>query len=51
MGEVILILYLIRHGQSVANESGIIQGHKQFPLSENRQKQAKLLGDFCIEID
>lgn len=41
-----MILYLIRHGQSVANESGIIQGRKQFPLSDLGQKQAKLLGEF-----
>lgn len=45
-GEVVLILYLIRHGQSVANESGIIQGCKEFPLSKVGEKQAELLGDF-----
>ncbi len=39
-------LYLIRHGQSVANDGGIIQGHKEFPLSEAGQKQASLLGEF-----
>lgn len=41
-----MILYLIRHGQSVANERGIIQGCKEFPLSQAGQKQAKLLGEF-----
>ncbi|MFN7251504.1 MAG: histidine phosphatase family protein [Anaerobacillus sp.] len=41
-----MILYLIRHGQSVANESGIIQGRKEFPLSAAGKKQAKLLGEF-----
>lgn len=44
-GEVVLILYLIRHGQSVANEKGIIQGCKDFPLSALGQTQAKLLGE------
>lgn len=41
-----MILYLIRHGQSVANEKGIIQGRKEFPLSDLGKKQGKLLGDF-----
>lgn len=41
-----MILYLIRHGESVANKSGIIQGRMEFPLSEAGEKQAKLLGDF-----
>lgn len=41
-----MILYLIRHGQSVANERGIIQGSKEFPLSKLGKKQAQLLGEF-----
>ncbi|OIJ21304.1 histidine phosphatase family protein [Anaerobacillus alkalidiazotrophicus] len=41
-----MILYLIRHGQSVANESGILQGCKEFPLSDLGYKQAELLGQF-----
>lgn len=41
-----MILYLIRHGQSVANEKGVIQGHKDFPLSVAGQTQAKLLGKY-----
>ncbi|MCT8136835.1 histidine phosphatase family protein [Anaerobacillus sp. CMMVII] len=41
-----MILYLIRHGQSVANQSGIIQGRKEFPLSAAGKKQATLLGEF-----
>ncbi|WNF36762.1 histidine phosphatase family protein [Bacillaceae bacterium IKA-2] len=41
-----MILYLIRHGQSVANEKGIIQGRKDFPLSDLGQNQVKLLGEY-----
>lgn len=41
-----MILYLIRHGQSVANEKGVIQGSKDFPLSALGQTQAKLLGQY-----
>lgn len=39
-------LFLIRHGQSIANESGIIQGTKDFPLSPLGEKQVKHLGEF-----
>ncbi len=45
-----MILYLIRHGQSIANETGIIQGRKEFPLSATGQKQAKLVGEFFSSI-
>ncbi|RXJ00338.1 histidine phosphatase family protein [Anaerobacillus alkaliphilus] len=41
-----MILYLIRHGQSTANESGVIQGRKEFPLSVAGNKQGMLLGQF-----
>lgn len=41
-----MILYLIRHGKSVANEKGIIQGRKDYPLSVAGQIQAKLLGEY-----
>lgn len=43
-----LKLYLIRHGQSTANDQGIIQGCKDFPLSELGKEQAKLVGEFFI---
>ncbi|MCD8503067.1 MAG: histidine phosphatase family protein [Bacillaceae bacterium] len=39
-------LYLIRHGQSTANHQGIIQGCKDFPLSELGNIQAGLVGEF-----
>lgn len=42
-------LYLIRHGQSTANKDGIIQGCKDFPLSEQGKAQAILLGQYLSE--
>ncbi|MBU9710844.1 histidine phosphatase family protein [Evansella tamaricis] len=41
-----MILYLIRHGQSEANLKGIIQGHRDYPLSHLGKKQALLLGKY-----
>ncbi|MDQ0253951.1 putative phosphatase [Evansella vedderi] len=38
-------LYLIRHGQSVANLNGIIQGHADVPLSSLGKKQAEQVGE------
>lgn len=35
-------LLLIRHGQSVGNAAGIIQGHTEFALTELGQTQAKV---------
>ncbi|PYZ96897.1 histidine phosphatase family protein [Alteribacter lacisalsi] len=40
-----MILYLIRHGQSEANEKGIIQGHAEFSLSKLGKAQARLAGE------
>ena len=37
-------LFLIRHGRSTANESGIWQGQMEFPLSEEGRSQARLVG-------
>jgi broad specificity phosphatase PhoE len=37
-------LFLIRHGQSTANESGIWQGQMDFPLSEEGRSQARSVG-------
>src|SRR3712207_5152938 len=37
-------LFLIRHGQSTANESGIWQGQMEFPLSEEGRSQARRVG-------
>ncbi|TMW70598.1 histidine phosphatase family protein [Alteribacter natronophilus] len=40
-----MIVYLIRHGQSEANEKGIIQGHAEFPLSKLGEMQADFAGE------
>lgn len=37
-------IYLIRHGQSTANASGVWQGQMEFPLSEEGRRQARLAG-------
>lgn len=42
--------YLVRHGQSEANEKGIIQGHANFQLTSLGKKQAELAGEFFSTI-
>ncbi|MDD5091611.1 MAG: histidine phosphatase family protein [Candidatus Wallbacteria bacterium] len=39
-------IYLIRHGLSTANDQGIVQGHQDFPLSPEGEKQAFELAAF-----
>lgn len=39
-------LTLLRHGLSVANRDGIVQGQSDFPLAEEGIKQAKRLAEF-----
>ncbi len=41
-----LIVKLIRHGESEFNRLGIIQGHTNSPLSETGKKQAELTGNW-----
>ena len=38
-------LLLIRHGESVANAEGRLQGHLDIPLSDRGRRQAELLAD------
>jgi len=35
--------YIVRHGQTLANKEGILQGHLDVPLSEHGKKQAELV--------
>ena len=39
-------LTLIRHGQSVGNEQGIIQGQKDYPLTNQGVQEANILGEW-----
>lgn len=41
MGSETLDIYLLRHGQSVANLQGLVCGQRDFPLSELGQAQSK----------
>lgn len=36
-------IYIVRHGESEANAKGILQGHKDFPLTTKGEEQAKIL--------
>lgn len=45
-----MYLYLIRHGQSEANKQNIIQGQRNYPLSEVGKHQAKLLAQFMKKV-
>ena len=38
-------IFLIRHGQSTANASGVWQGQMEFPLSEEGRLQSRLAGN------
>lgn len=40
--------FLIRHGQSTANASGVWQGQLEFPLSEEGRLQARLAGKAMV---
>jgi broad specificity phosphatase PhoE len=39
-------LLIVRHGESVANAEGRMQGQRDYPLSEAGERQAELLGRF-----
>ena len=38
-------LYIVRHGETISNASGITQGHKNSKLSKQGEKQAELLAN------
>ncbi len=42
-------LLIVRHGESVANAEGRMQGQRDYPLSEAGQKQAAALGHFLAK--
>ena len=41
-------LLIVRHGESVANAEGRMQGQRDYPLSDAGQEQARLLGRFLV---
>jgi broad specificity phosphatase PhoE len=41
-------LLIVRHGESVANAEGRMQGRRDYPLSELGRRQAELLGRFLV---
>ena len=41
-------LLIVRHGESVANAEGRMQGQSDYPLSEVGERQAQLLGRFLV---
>lgn len=49
-----MLIYFVRHGETEWNKKGIIQGHKDSPLTQKgkitAKKQAKILKDKNIEI-
>jgi probable phosphoglycerate mutase len=42
-------LLIVRHGESVANAEGRMQGQSDYPLSERGRAQASLLGSFLAQ--
>jgi uncharacterized phosphatase len=51
MGEDGVRLMLIRHGQSVANAAGRLQGQMDFPLSTQGLNEAKAVGKWLADED
>ncbi len=43
-------VYLIRHGESLGNQTGKIQGRMDFPLSTFGELQARQLGEYLKEL-
>ncbi|RWR99057.1 hypothetical protein B4U80_14840, partial [Leptotrombidium deliense] len=46
MDEKWFTLTIVRHGETEANKSRIIQGHKDFQLNENGISQAQKLSEY-----
>ena len=46
-----IILYLIRHGETVDNAAQILQGHLQGELNETGIKQAEEVRDLLVDED
>ena len=42
--EKLTTVYLVRHGQTAANQTGVFQGQTDVPLDETGREQARLVG-------
>ncbi len=42
--------YIVRHGQTLANLKGILQGHLNVPLSDHGRTQARLVGEALSKV-
>eukprot|EP01038_Epipyxis_sp_PR26KG_P011196 gene11196-15016_t len=43
-------VYFVRHGQTIANKDGILQGHIDFPLTDLGVNQAEVAGDSLRDV-
>ena len=43
------MIYLVRHGQTLQNRAGLLQGRSDFPLNEQGEAQARRVGAFFRE--
>ena len=43
--ELTTTVYLVRHGQTEANQTGVFQGHADVPLDSSGLEQARLVGE------
>ena len=43
------LIYLVRHGQTLQNRAGLLQGRSDFPLNEMGREQARRVGAFFRE--
>ena len=43
------MIYLVRHGQTLQNRAGLLQGRSDFPLNEMGREQARRVGAFFRE--
>ena len=43
------MIYLVRHGQTMQNRAGLLQGRSDFPLNEMGREQARRVGAFFRE--
>ena len=39
-----ILLYLVRHGESTGNREGVLQGQSDYNLTETGKKQAQAVG-------